>query len=327
MLIAGIIGAGYIGEAHAHGYAALDNVQLAFVVDNNTENAQRLSDRYQAQIVDSLEELVRLHPDLVSVCTPTPTHEVITNTLLNAGIHVLCEKPIARDLSQAQSMIEISTRTGSKLMIAHVSRYEVDHLKAKQILDRGDLGELRMAFHSITSPYPGWSTQNWLGDVNKSGGPVVDLAIHSVDYMLWLFQCPVERVYALGNPQPASKDHYVLVNLFFKNGGLGLVEASWAHPIKAPLNCRVELSGTSGRIAWDYERISALRTFSNSNGRQDYILDGEDSFRAEIASFVDCIENNRPSPIPGEQGREALKVCLAASNSLINGSCVEVTKE
>ena len=269
MLKAGIIGAGFIGEAHARGYAALDNVQLAYIFDQNTENSRRLCDQFGAQKADNLEMLIDKHPDLVSVCTPTPSHEIITIPLLNAGIHVLCEKPIARDLEQAQAMIETSARSGSKLMVAHVSRYEADHLKAKQILERGDLGKLRMVFHAITSPYPGWSAQDWLGNMDKSGGPVVDLAIHSVDYMLWLFQSPVERVYALGTPQLTHKNHYVLINLYFENGGLGLVEASWAHPPGAPLNCRVELSGTHGRVAWDYERIPALRMFSNTTGRQD----------------------------------------------------------
>ncbi len=72
-------------------------------------------------------------------------------------------------------------------------------VKRREILERGEIGDLRMAFHAITSPYPGWSAQDWLGDEEKSGGPIVDLAIHSVDYMLWLFKSPVVRVYALGS--------------------------------------------------------------------------------------------------------------------------------
>lgn len=327
MLKAGIIGAGYIGDAHAKGYAALSNVQLSAVVDRNLESARRLAGQYQVQALDSLETLLASDVALVSICTPTPTHAELTKTLLRAGKHVLCEKPIARNLEQAQSMIDVARSAGTKLMIAHVSRYEQDHRKAWEVVQRGDLGELRMGFHSITSNYPGWSTQDWLGDATQSGGPVVDLAIHSVDYLLWQFGKPARRVYALGSKKRTGKDHYILMNVYFEGGGLGLIEASWAHPAGAPLACRVELCGTQGRIAWDYEQINSLRGFRAGTGKQDFILEGENSFADQINDFVRCIEQDLPSPVSGEQARNALQVCLAALESLETGRCVEITQQ
>ncbi len=326
MLHAGIIGAGYIGEYHARGYAGLPDVRLAAVVDPNLTKAQKLAEQYQAEALPDLEALIASNVDLVSICTPTPSHMQIANDLMRAGKHVLCEKPIARTLEHAQSMIDTAHRTGVKFMIAHVSRYEVDHRKAKEILERGEIGDLRMAFHAITSTYPAWSVQDWLGDEEKSGGPIVDLAIHSVDYMLWLFKSPVERVYALGSQKTAARNHYVLASLQFANGGLGLVETSWAHPPSAPLSCRVELCGTSGRIAWDYDHIDGMQTLIEGQGRRSYVLEGENSFAAEIASFVQSIENDLPPPVPGDEGKEALRVCLAALKSLKSGRCVELDR-
>jgi predicted dehydrogenase len=326
MLHAGIIGAGYIGEYHARGYACLPDVRLAAVVDPNPTKAQKLAEQFQAVALPDLESLIASDVDLVSICTPTPSHMQIANALMQAGKHVLCEKPIARTLEQAQSMIDTADQSGVKFMVAHVSRYEVDHRKAKEMLERGEIGDLRMAFHAITSAYPGWSVQDWLGDEEKSGGPIVDLAIHSVDYMLWLFKSPVKRVYALGSQQATARNHYVLANLQFANGGLGLVETSWAHPPSAPLSCRVELCGTSGRVAWDYDQIDGMQTFIEGQGRHSYVLEGENSFAAEIASFVQCINNDLPSPIPGKEAKEALKVCLAALESLQSGRCVEVDR-
>jgi predicted dehydrogenase len=324
MYQAGIIGAGYIGEFHARGYAALPDVRLAWVIDRDLASAQKLARQYQAEAATDLQHLIASNVELVSICTPTPSHMQIANTLMQAGKHVLCEKPIARTLEQAQSMIEVADRSNVKFMVAHVSRYEVDHRKAKDILDRGEIGDLRMAFHSITSAYPGWSSQDWLGDEQKSGGPILDLAIHSVDYMLWLFNSPVERVYALGSRQVDRRNHYVLATLYFANGGLGLVETSWAHPPSAPLACRVELAGTHGRIAWDYDRINGMQAIFEGQGRKSYVMEGEDSFAAEIAAFMHCVENNLPSPVPGVEGREALRVCLAALESLESGRCIEL---
>jgi predicted dehydrogenase len=326
MYKAGIIGAGFIGEFHARGYAALPNVELSLVVDRDLSSAQKLAGQYGGEAAADLEQMIASDVDLVSICTPTPSHMEIANALMGAGKHVLCEKPVARTLEQARSMIETAERSGVKLMVAHVSRYEVDHRKAWEILRRGEIGELRMAFHSITSTYPGWSTQDWLGDEIKSGGPILDLAIHSVDYMLWLFGSPVERVYALGAKQGRGPNHYALATLYFANGGLGLVETSWAHPPSAPLNCRVELAGSAGRVAWDYDRIDGMQTVIEGQGRRSYVLEGEDSFAAQIADFIHCIEHDLPSPVPGREGQEALRVCLAALQSLETGRCVEVQR-
>lgn len=323
MFKAAIIGAGYIGESHASGYASLPDVKLSMVVDRNQPHALSLAERYKASVGD-MDALIASDVDLVSICTPTPSHAEIANRLMQAGKHVLCEKPVARTLEEAQSMIDTAAQTGVKFMVAHVSRYEVDHRKAKEVLDRGDIGQLKMGFHSITSTYPGWSTQNWLGDVSKSGGPIVDLAIHSVDYLMWLFQSPVVRVYALGSNKTTGNDHYALVQLHFASGGMGLVETSWAHPPSSALACKVELNGSTGRIAWDYNQIEGMQTFIEGQKIQSHVLEGENSFAAEIADFIHCIENDLPAPVPGTEAKAALQVCLAAQESLLTGRCIEI---
>jgi len=326
MIKVGILGAGYIAEAHAHGYASVPQAKVVLVVDPNLDKARRLAGLYQADAAEDLQAMLAADVDMVSICTPTPTHAALACALMRAGKHVLCEKPIARTLAEADAMIALAGESGVKLMIAHVSRYEVDHLKAREVLERGDIGPLRMAYHAIVGPYPGWSTGDWLGDRERSGGPVVDLAIHSVDYLLWLFNSPAARVYALGNRKGPGRDHYVLVNLQFENGGLALIEASWAHPQGSPLVCRAELCGEHGRISWDYSRIDGLQTWLVGSGPQSAVMEGENSFAAQIEDFIRCIENDLPSPIPGSAGREALRVCLAALESLESGRSVALSR-
>jgi len=144
--------------------------------------------------------------------------------------------------------------------------------------------------------------------------------------MLWLFKSPVERVYAIGSQKDKGRNHYVLASLRFANGGLGLVETSWAHPTSAPLVCRVELCGTEGRIAWDYDQIDGMQTFIEGQGRRAYVLEGENSFANQIAAFIRCIANDLPSPVPGSEARDALQVCLAAIESLESGRCIVVNR-
>jgi predicted dehydrogenase len=264
--------------------------------------------------------------DAVSICTPTPTHAELAIRALQAGRHVLCEKPIARTLAQAQAMVAAAEQSGATLMIGHVSRFEADHRAARDVLQRGDLGHLRMGFQSIAGPTPNWSSNGWLADATQSGGPVVDLAIHSFDYLLWLFASPVERVTAVGVHQTLSLPSYALVTLRFANGGLGLVETSWVHPRAHGLMVRTELTGTLGRLAWDYEQISGMQVIREETGRRIMPLLGEDSFVAEIAAFVACIADGTEPPIPAREAIRALQVALAAEESLAHGRTVTLPR-
>ena len=139
MIRAGIIGAGYAADLHAHGYAALpaSRVQLAVVADRHRHRAGKLAQRYGAIPVTSLDAMLASGVDAISICTPTASHAEIAIAAMHAGINVLCEKPIARTLAGAERMIQVSQQTGAKLMAAHVTRFESEHLKAREVLDRG----------------------------------------------------------------------------------------------------------------------------------------------------------------------------------------------
>jgi predicted dehydrogenase len=260
--------------------------------------------------------------DVISVCTPTPTHAELAIAAMRAGKHVLCEKPIARTPAQAEQMIAVARSTGVKFMVGHVSRYEVDHRKSKQVLERGDLGRLRMGFQSITGPFPEWSSHGWFADVTQSGGPVVDLAIHSFDYLLWVFGSPVVRVSAVGVEGKINLHSYVLTTLRFEDGGMGLVETSWSHPRAQSLSVRTELAGTRGRLHWDYDGIAPMQVISEALGKRNLVLVGEDSFATEIADFVRCVVDDTPPPISGDAALEALRVSVAALEALETGRVI-----
>lgn len=327
MLRAGIIGAGFIAEAHARAYAALPagRVSLTVVADPRLDQAERLAARHGARAVADVESLLGAGVDVVSVCTPTPTHADIAIAAMRAGKHVLCEKPIARSLDQAGAMLGAARESGVKFMVGHVSRYEADHRKSKEVVESGDLGALRMGFQSITGAFPEWSTRGWFADVSQSGGPVLDLAIHSFDYLLWMFGRPARRVYAVGVRRKIDVHSYALVTIRFQDGGLGLVEVSWAHPRAQGLLVRTELAGTRGRLHWDYDGIASMQVIRDDPPvKRSMVMVGEDSFAAQIADFVRCVEDNTPPPIPGEEALEALRVALAAVESLETGRAVEL---
>ena len=233
---------------------------------------------------------------------------------MRAGKHVLCEKPIARTVAEAEAMLATADAAGVVFTVGHVARFEADHRKAKEILARGDIGRLRMASQSITGPFPEWSAHGWFADAAQSGGPVLDLAIHSFDYLLWLFQDRVVRVAAVGVREKIAVDGYALVTLRFDNGGIGLVEVSWLHPRGQGLLVRNELCGTHGRLAWDYDAIAALQLVKDDGRQSQTMVPG--GWDVQTAGFLHSIREGTAPLVSGREALDALRVGLAALESL-----------
>lgn len=322
MIRVAIVGAGFIAHAHAAAYASLPDVDLVMIADPRRNEAERLAATYGARAETSAEAVWRSDVDVVSICTPTPTHAELSIAGLRAGKHMLCEKPIAGNVADAEAILEAAASaetTGTRFMVGHVSRFEADHLKAKAVLDSGDIGTLRMASQSITGPFPDWSSDGWFADSEKSGGPLVDLAIHSFDYLAWLFAKPVVRVSTVGVWSKIALPTYALSTLSFDGGGLATVEVSWAHPTSEGLRVRTEIAGTRGRISWNYADIAAMRVVQEGSVPKDVLMPGENSFKAQIRSFIDSIQNGTPVAVGAREALTALRIALAADESVRTG--------
>ena len=312
----GLVGAGYIAGSHAAAYAADPRVDLAYVTDPVADKAAGLAERYGARPVADLETLLGSDVDALSVCTPSPRHAEVVVAALEAGKHVLCEKPVARTMSDARRIVEAGRRATGVLMIGHVSRFEPDHRAARDAVLDGRIGEPRMMSQSIVGELPGWSEQDWLTDPVQSGGPLVDLAVHSFDYLTWVCGARPERVHAVGSTRPDGLVDYALVTVRYDNGALAVVETSWAHPAGHGLEVATELAGTAGRLTWDYAGTAVGSLKLAGAAPQAVSQLGNRGFVAEIAAFLDAVEAGGPSPVPAEQAMLALEVALAAEESL-----------
>jgi predicted dehydrogenase len=316
----GICGAGVMAQAHARSYAAQPGVEVAVIVDPQLDKAERLAGQHGATASADFEALLEPGIDAVSICTPTPTHAELAIGAMRAGKHVLCEKPIARSLADAEAMVAAAAESGVVFTVGQVARFEDDHRRAQEIVARGDIGRLRMASQSITGAHPELSTRGWFADQAQSGGAVLDLAIHSFDYLLWLFQDRVVRVSAVGVRKKLDVHGYALMTLRFANGGIGLVEVSWLHPRKQGAIVRNELFGTEGRLAWDYDAIAALQVI-NDAGRQNHTM-VPGGWNLQTAGFLRSIREGTPPLVSGREALEALRVGLAALESLETGQAV-----
>ncbi|GGL98198.1 Gfo/Idh/MocA family protein [Nakamurella endophytica] len=321
----GILGAGYIAAAHADAWAVHPGAELVAVADPDPARAASLAGRYGAAAVAGLAELLDRDVDAVSVCTPSPTHADLAVAALAAGTHVLCEKPVARTLADADRIVEAGQRGPGVLMVGHVSRYEPDHRAARRVVAEGTLGPVRMMSQSLVGPFPDWSAGGWLGDETRSGGPLVDLAIHSFDFLTWVVGDVPERVHAVGSRRPDGLLDYAVATVVYRGGAMAVVETSWGHPAVAGLTLSCEIVGTEGRLAWDYPGISVGRLHTASGHTRDFSPLGRRGFHDEIAAFVDAVRAGGPAPIPAEDGRTALRISLGAVESVRTGTAVDLT--
>jgi predicted dehydrogenase len=321
----GVMGAGLIAGCHVRAYAQTAGVEVVAIADPRVSKAEQLAASAGARACTDLDEVLALEPDIVSVCTPPASHADLTIRALEAGRHVLCEKPVALTVRDAERIRHAAEGSDRVAMIAHVSRFEPDHRSAKELVDAGAIGEVAMMVHSMTTSLPGWSEGGWLARPEESGGPLLDLSVHSFDYLAWVIGSPAVRVHAVAADSSAGPATYTLATVRYANGALGQVEASWAHPVARGFKAMVEILGTEGRISWDYDTINGGAIHLADGGVTWLDPLGERGYSREVEAFVHAVRTGGPSPVPVCDGVVATRTALAALHSVRTGEPVDVT--
>ena len=321
----GVVGAGLIAGRHVRAYTKAKGVDVVAVADTHLAKAEQLAASVGAEAYAGLDEVLALGPDAISICTPPSSHAGLTVRALQAGRHVLCEKPVALSVRDAERIREAAAASDRVVMIGHVLRYEPDHRAAKDLIEAGQIGDVAMAVHSATASLPGWSEGGWLVRPEESGGPLLDLAVHGFDYLAWVIGSPAVRVQAVAADSPAGPATYGLATVRYASGAMGQVEASWAHPAGRGFTTMVEIAGSDGRISWDSNSISggAICLAGGSAARFDPI--GERGYAGEIAAFTEAVRGGGPSPVPVSDGVAATRTALAALHSARTGEPVDLT--
>lgn len=256
--------------------------------------------------------------DFLDVCTPTDTHLDIVTAAAEADIDVFLEKPVAGSLAEAREVAAIVDDTGITCMVGHVLRYFPQYQRAKALYDDGGIGNPGVARARRLSPFPDWGSDDWYADRDRSGGVFVDLAIHDLDYLRWLWG-DVARVFARRNRGP-SREHGS-VTLRFENGAVGYVEASWAQPEGRELTSELELAGDDGLIEFSTDDDQPYRKFDNERVTVESPV-AKDGYRRELEHFVDCLETDRNPDVSVDDAVAALRLSLAARRSAERGEPV-----
>ena len=320
----GIVGAGCMGaQIHAAQYTKLENVKIVGICDRDKGRAEEAAGRFSAKGFSELDDLLKMPKlDMVDVCTPTPWHEEPVVKAAEAGKHVLCEKPIALTLKAADRMIKAAKAANVKFMVAQCVRFDPGYGTAKKMIDTGELGKPLLATASRRTPMPSWS--NWYADPKISGGAVIDLAIHDIDYLNWILGHP-SWIAGRGIRGAGGAWDHVISIIGYKEGGTGSEQASFHMPRSFTFATHMSIMCEKGDIEIKSENlIPSLKVHKVDEELPEAPqLPEKDGYHAEIEYFINCIKHDEvPTMITPKDARLALETALAARKSIETGRTV-----
>jgi predicted dehydrogenase len=322
-----ILGAGFMGGAHAANYKRLeDRVRVERVVARSLPRAAKAADVVGAVPTTDLEEAV-LDPqiDAVDICLPSALHRMWTERAIEAGKHVFLEKPIALTLEDADAIMRAAEESGRLFMVGLVLRFWPEYVELKRRVAAGDLGSLSAVSTRRLSPPADWA--EWFADRSQTGGTAVDLLVHDFDQMNWLLGAPIS-VFAR---EPAPGHVQALVEY---EGATGIAEGSMRMPASYPFSSSIRVDCERGAAEYAFTAAPAegggnIGEAQGPPGLRLYPAEGEpvtvpvesaDPWGPEISYFVQCVEEGRdPEQGTAKQAREALRVSLAANRSIASG--------
>ncbi len=336
MIKVGIIGCGKITEVrHAPEYADNKDCQLVAFYDFNLERAQAMAKQYNAVACETLDELLEMDLDAVSVCVANFAHAEVSVKALNKGMHVLCEKPMATTVEDCDAMIKAAKDNNVQLMIGQNQRFAKAHVKAHELIQSGAIGKV-LSFRTVFG-HPG--PEGWTGDKNSwffdkklaHFGAMADLGVHKTDLIHYLLDDEIVEVYAQihtldkkypdGTPISVDDNAYCVYET--KKGTIGTMHVSWTFYTNED-NSTV-IYGTEGALRC-YSDPDASLIYEKKDGETiRYELDQMTSNKEQtndgrtntgvIDSFISALVNKKDVPISGLEASKAMRVVIAAEKS------------
>ena len=269
-------------------------------------------------------DLLKLDLDLVDICTPTYTHSEIAIAAAKAGKDVICEKPMALSLRDAQDMINNSVHYKKKLFVAHVRRFDPRFQHIRDNITQDKIG--KPVYIRITErQWLPFSEDSWFWKSNLSGGVIIDIGVHITDMFRWFFNTEPVEVYAIGRMirEEAKKNRtfdHVAAMYKFSQGEMAFMEISWIFPSAgSTLYHHLDVVGNKGKIDFSNQDSNPTLIVTNKISFPRYsslVSTFPEAFEKELSHFLDCISHNTQSLITVQDAKKALEMCLAVDQSV-----------
>ncbi len=230
--------------------------------------------------------------EVVLIALPTALHAAVALAALQAGKHVLCEKPMALRVGDCDQMIRAAEASGKTLMIAQCIRFWPQYETIKRCVDAGRIGAVRfMSLRRLGCP-PTYSAGNWLLDGVQSGGALLDLHVHDVDFAHYLLGIP-ESVFARGTRGPSGDFDHVTATWSYPLERYVALEGGWVLAAPWTFDMEIAVHGERGTLGWALSRGSDVRLRTSGEQAESIPCEG-DALRQELDYFVDCVQAGRP---------------------------------
>lgn len=302
---AGVVGAGYLGQFHAEKYAALPNVELAGIVEKDLARGEQIARKLNTEAYTDLSRLLG-KVDAVSIVVPTILHHEIAKQCLDAGVHVLLEKPMTVTLEQADELIALASRRKVVLQVGHIERFNPAVTAIRPLLRApGYLQAERSAPFTVRCT-----------DVNV----VLDLMIHDLDIVTDLAGSTPRRVSAAGASIITREIDAVMARIVFENGCVADVTASRVSDEKKRL---LKIFDGDTLYTADYQTQKAFVSRRGAGAVPEFVTaeiaaERRDTLLEEIKAFIGCVEHTSRPAVSGIEGRNALALARLITHSIEN---------
>lgn len=323
-LAIGLVGSGRIAQTYLDALKHVDECRLIAVADNRENAAVSVAEPIGAVAHTDYRRLLECGIEAVIICTPPGTHAEIAGFFLDNGVHVLCEKPLAVTLLEAEELVAKADRADRLVMMASKFRYVDDVVKAKGIVDSGILGEVILFENVFCSKVD--MRNRWNSDRSMSGGGVlIDNGTHSVDIARYLLG-PIVKVRSEEGRRVQQLDVEDTCRLFFRTAGgaMGAVDLSWS--IHKERDSFIEVFGPEGvlSIGWKSSKYRQSEKVDWVTFGKGY--DKTQAFARQLRNFVGSIRGSEVPLITAEDGLESVRVIEAAYRSMERDKWIDVSE-
>jgi myo-inositol 2-dehydrogenase/D-chiro-inositol 1-dehydrogenase len=319
-----LIGAGFIGSVHAANLAANPDVDFAFVYDVDTARADALASKHGARVATDIAQVFDADAiDAVYVASSTDTHAEHLRSAADAGVAVLCEKPIDLDLDHAIEVVRYAVERSTRAMVNFNRRFDRDYAELKQVVDSGEIGDVELIQLSSRGP-----AMPPLSYIAVSGGQMRDQTVHFFDLARWIAELDPTEVFAAGStlaePRLAEYGDVDTSAVTLKLPSGALVQIDCTRRTGYGYDERIEVLGSTGMVQARRHRTGAVSRYHAGKVVDNGMHPGwfervQPTYAAALGHFVSCLESGEPITPSLNDGLKAQAIAEAATRSLSSG--------
>lgn len=300
MINIGVIGAGVMGGHHIRNLSEM-NVNLVGIADIDKNRISELSKTYDTKGFLDYRELIKEGIDAAVVAVPTKLHKSVCDSLIESGVDILVEKPIADTVENGREIIQKSEKEGIKLSVGHIERFNPAIQKLKELISKDALGKVVTMSSKRVGPY-----NPRIRDV----GIIVDLGVHDIDIMSFLLEEKIKTVYATGGKRIHPFEDFATILMTFGNSCTGLIDTNWHTPHKVR---SLTVVADKGIAEVDY--TAQELTLYDKEWKKNAKIERNEPLAIQLECFLNYLKKNTLPPVSGEEGLHALEVAISAIES------------